>query len=144
MILETFYKPTVKNELSGLNQRRYYQALGNSLADDNFQVQSSVVGPDTVRVIQGASWALTPDSTQQAQRFDLRAFVQNGVGYAVFSSHAGLANGQRLADLWTDLNWLLGPGDSIVGEFTFSSFVAINTGNLWLWGYEVPRANLEL
>lgn len=144
MILESLYKPTVKDQLSGLNQKRWSVYGTATVAATSVAVAPFAnVPPDTVRVVQGFSCVLSPGAAQTPTWFQIQSANFGGLLYGAWGAAVGAAVGDYYA-VTEQLGWLLPPssGLNIVGNFDAGA--AANSVVCSFWGFEVPRANIEL
>jgi hypothetical protein len=137
------YRPTEKDRLSGLQQRRFAirQTMTLNQTDVSFDFPTTPI--DTVRVIQSMSMNLSPTAA---------VFVDAG-GFKLFGLSA-----QELC-FWQQTPFTRGAGVIICaicitadahmfpGEFIratgfFSAAGAANTINASIHGFDIPRANL--
>lgn len=145
-ILETLYAPTRKDRLSGLAQNRFFQTLTSAAAGTSLAVTFSAVPPDAIRVIQGIAVLLTPGAAQFALewRLDMLDLLPSTT---VLAQLAGRVNSQRgAADVVADqqiIDFLSVTSDRVRASASFNAGVASNSIRASIWGYEIPRGNLQ-
>lgn len=145
MILETLYLPRVKDQLAGLNQRRWGYVYDASAGDDVFN--SGAVAPvpvDTLRLVETMGYWLIPGGLLTCT--DFLAYCSAGSRYIGITGVAPLTTtaGADTRGMFSDLGWLMGPGETLTVGANFSANTSINRVVAVFSGYEVPRANVEL
>ena len=145
MILETLYLPRVKDQLAGLNQRRWTYVYDVSAGDTVFN--SGAVAPvpvDTLRMVETLGYWIVPGGLLTAT--DVMFYCSSGLRYIGITGVGPLTTtgGADTRGVFTDLSWLMGPGDTLTVDVAFSANTSINRVLAVFSGYEVPRANVEL
>ncbi len=146
-ILESIWKPTDKDLLAGINQRRY--VFGATLVSQSatlITLTTPAVPQDTVRVIQGLSARLAPGAAQRATSFQANALIVGALSGLFVGKEApvGIAAAQAFGDTITNIGWILGVGNQISIDFRFDLGGVPNSGVACIWGFDLPRANVEV
>lgn len=144
IILETIWKPNRTDVLAGLNQRRW--ALNTTTTQNAATVTSSPFGTvpvNTIRVVVGVSLQITPTAAISAIRGTVRASNNINQVLGEFGVNDAPAAGNPIIRTGV-VFWILGPGDRLVQSAGFSGAGAINSIDSTIWGYELPRGNIEL
>jgi hypothetical protein len=141
--LETFWQPGLKEQGSGIFQKRFFQfvAPGGAAAQSIASGNLPPTPPDTLRVVQGFACQFSPGAAQQGLHLDVQA-QQVGGGVLMAAGFDGLSYGfPRFLSL--PLDWLLFPGDFLSATAWFNAGVAVNVAVFYAYGWDVPRGNWQ-
>lgn len=144
IILESIWKPNRTDVLAGLNQRRWFLNTGTTqnaatVGSSNF----GTVPANTVRVVVGVSLQITPTAGVSALRGTVRASNNINQVLGEFGINDAPAAGNPIVRSGV-VFWIMGPGDRLVQTAGFSAAGVVNSIDSTIWGYELPRGNIEL
>lgn len=145
MLVETIYKPTLKDVVSGIRQTRFIGAFATTSAAST-SVQSTTsftVPPDTARFLTGVSASALPGAAQNLLALSLTVSVAGTFTVVVQLMPFFRAANSNLY-VYAPLDLLTLPGEviSLIGNFDAGG-VANQVNPSWVWGYDLPRANLS-
>jgi len=148
-IVETLWVPGHKERATrSLNQRRFGVTGITTAASSGVGTGAGlcVCPNDTIRIISGVSWLLSPGAAQVAMSAYLTHFanVADSRGNAGYTFPINLYAVQQGRATLTGIDWMMFPSDFLSGGGTFNAGAAINTLQVWVWGYDLPRGNIEL
>lgn len=145
MLVEKIWQPTQKDVLSGLRQQRFMYASGSV---SNAAAQVTVNGPvcpaDTARFITMVSAQGAPGAAQFFEAFQFLLVTNGGTtpSFVITVSpptrNAGIVTG--VGGILCDI--VMMPGDFIAMTGTFNAGGVANAIAAWMFGYDIPRANL--
>lgn len=143
-VVELLYAPSDKDRLSGLFQRRW--GFNSNPFVQNAAVVSTgalqIVPADTVRVVTGVSLIVTPTAAIAARQGTVR-FTQGSAVLAEFTfSRDAAAVAQAIGESIA-MEFLMLPGDSFFASGVFTGAGVLNSVDVTVWGYEIPRANVQ-
>lgn len=147
LILESLFVPGHKERISrGLSQRRYNEFVnGAAGAVAVYSISTGLSPVDTLRIIRGAAVVATPGAAQFPTYISINharaGFVQSR---CVEIPNPALPANALMAATFNDIDWMLFPRDGITIEVRFNAGVAANQADLWVWGFDMPRGNVEL
>jgi len=143
-VVETIYTPTAKDYLSGVRQTRFVGvfAVNTAAATTVVSGSSFVCPPDTARWLTGWSWSAVGGAAQNLNIVQLLNAISGSFNLAAqmmpsYRTAAVLMAGTMPLDM------LLLPGETLTMQAVFDSGVAGNTMSGFVWGYDIPRANIS-
>jgi hypothetical protein len=145
MLVETIYRPTLKDAVSGLRQTRFAATFASATAAaTSVQSATSVVVPaDTARFITGFSASAVAGAAQFLNEIALTLGIAG-----TFTTVVQVGPNTRVAAtqtyLYVPLDLLALPGETLIVIANFDAGGVNNTlNNAYVWGYDIPRANLS-
>jgi hypothetical protein len=145
VILESMYRPTEKDRLSGLQQRRFVnrQTMTTNSATVTFDFPVTPI--DTCRIITSMSMNLEPTVALFIEAASFKLFGLSAQELCLWEQSppqrvAGAVNVRHAVTLSVEI-WMF-PGDFIRAAGFFSAAGAGNTIVAGIHGFDVPRANL--
>jgi hypothetical protein len=144
-LLESLYRPTIKDRSAGLNQRIFRQNGFTSFAGSTVQTISSPVPADTLQVVMGIQINASPGAAQSC--LQLNASLQSPFGTTILTMNEfpnpPLAVLASWGFCWIPLNWEMTFNEVLLLSAVFSGGAAPNQVATSAWGYRVPRGNVE-
>lgn len=142
-IIESLYRPSEKDRLSGLAIRRFHQEVSVVQTAALTSATFAVCPPDRVQVITGVGAYITPGVA--AVWSVVWYWFPDGVnaGQQFITMAPGLsAAGVNSSCQTPSVEFMLLPGDRVSCRLEVST--SANLGlTAAIWGYEIPRANLQ-
>lgn len=147
-LVERVYSPLPKDVQSGLNQRRRIYTMTNSGTTTliSANTASTPILPGVVFIATGWQVQLTPGA---AQRFLFGQILIRDENAGVVARFAGIRTlGTVIAAAIQErqsepCDIILLPGDSLDCTCTFDAGANSNALTATVWGYELPRGNVE-
>lgn len=154
MLLETLYAPTAKDRLAGLSQRVWVHRGSETDTAQNLLMSQGAGAPlavpaDIVRVITGFAVTFVSVAAEYPTGAVLAAIPQNsGAGSEVLIASvafpgdftaAGAVYAGQSAHCWAPMF----PRDTFYIRCSKSAGVSNATWVIGLYGYEIPRANVQ-
>lgn len=143
-VVETIYTPTAKDQISGLRQTRFFGLFAQASAAATLVLSGSsfTVPPDTCRFLTGWSAIGTGGAGQSCDQFQLVVLFSGTTSIAACMSPYQRINALGVA-YTGPLDLMCLPGEVIQLQGIYSAGGVANFISGFVWGYDVPRANIS-